>query len=85
MLDVLRLKAKQYATVHESLFKTKTLVCIDGFSNYWGCGMKEDIAPLCSPKEFPGQNKLGELWMGLKEEPWFVHIRTAMESDASDN
>ncbi len=45
-----------------------TFVCIDDFCRYLGCGLKESVANLTYPKQFPGNNALGKLWGCLKKQ-----------------
>ena len=75
MENVLNLKLEQHPKVLTYLenVKGKTLVCIDTFDGYWGCGHKTEVAELTDPNRFAGQNKLGELWTGISMQYFPEH------------
>lgn len=59
MLTILRLKVEQHEYVRRKLLATgdRTLIENSWRDDFWGWGPKED-----------GQNMLGKLWMGVREE-----------------
>ena len=64
MESIMRLKIRKddQITILLDIIKGKNIVYIDKFDKYWGCGLNQRIAEQTEANQFPGQNRLGELW-----------------------
>ena len=64
MESIMRLKIRKddQITILLDIIKGKNIVYMDKFDKYWGCGLNQRIAEQTEATQFPGQNRLGELW-----------------------
>ena len=75
MVDVLNLKTEQVPEVltYMESCKGNNFVCIDEFDRYWGCGESLKVAELMNANQYPGQNKLGEIWTEISNTYFPIH------------
>ena len=68
LTDLMRLKMEQSLSVRVWLttLAGKPMAYIDRFSSYLGCGLNARVAEVTSPDQFPGQNKVVEIWKSLE-------------------
>ena len=62
------MKMRESASVRLTLLilADKPMAYIDPFSGYLGCGLNARVAAVTSPDQFPGQNKLVDIWKSLE-------------------
>ena len=70
MRAILLAKVEQVKEVRDALLDTGDKVICEAVygDDYWSCGMDKDAASKTDPTAWPGSNKLGELWMAIREE-----------------
>ena len=70
MEQIVREKLRQVLGVKEALLDTKDRIMAEAVQSdvYWSCGLTKDAARVTDPAKWPGQNRLGKLWMKLRQE-----------------
>lgn len=70
MEQILEMKYRQCDRFKEALRASgnKLLVEANKYDKFWGSGLDKNLVFLTDPKQFPGQNQLGQLLMNLRQE-----------------
>ena len=68
MRDLLWRKVVAISTMREFLLDTGTRVLVEATGHmFWGAGLNPPEVSLCPLANLPGQNKLGQMWMEIRE------------------
>ena len=70
MKAIIKAKADQVPEVKEKLMNTGDKIIAEAVvsDTYWSCGLSKEAAANTEPAHWPGQNRLGRLWMELRRE-----------------
>ena len=70
MTEILREKARQVPEVLEELMASGDRKIVEAvrFQEQWSCGLSKEAASKTDPDFWPGKNRLGELWMKVRDE-----------------
>ncbi len=70
MKDILMEKAIQIPEVGETLMNSGTKLIAEAVQSdeKWTCGLSKKAATHTKPTYWPGQNRLGQLWMQIRDE-----------------
>lgn len=70
MKEILKEKAEQLPDIKATLMKTGDSLIAEAvpYQNFWSCGLNKTVAAKTDPDHWPGCNKLGELWMDIRDE-----------------
>ena len=70
MKKIIKAKADQVPKVKDKLMRTGDKILAEAVvsDTYWSCGLSKEAAAYTEPANWPGQNKLGKLWMEVREE-----------------
>ena len=70
MKAILKAKVEQVKEVKDALLNTgSNIICEAVYGDgFWSCGLGKDEASKTDPSSWPGENRLGRLWMEIRDE-----------------
>ena len=70
MKRIIKSKADQVPEVKAKLLSTGDNIIAEAVvsDTYWSCGLSKEAAANTDPAHWPGKNRLGQLWMEVRDE-----------------